>query len=85
MSDAPSSARTALVTGATGFLGLNLVRELTDGGWKVIALHRAGSELKYLRRFPVRLIEATLEADSLQRVVPDGLDALFHAAGDVSS
>lgn len=82
---APSSQRTALVTGATGFLGLNLVREFTDAGWEVIALHRPGSELKYLRRFPVRLIETTLEADPLQRVVPDGLDALVHAAADVSS
>lgn len=82
---APSSERTALVTGATGFLGVNLVREFTDAGWEVIALHRPGSELKYLRRFPVRLIEATLEAAPLQRVVPDGLDALVHAAADVSS
>jgi dihydroflavonol-4-reductase len=81
----PPSPRTALVTGATGFLGLNLVRQLTDAGWEVIALHRPGSELKYLSRFPVRLTEATLDADSLERAVPDGLDALFHAAADVSS
>jgi|EndMetStandDraft_8_1072994.scaffolds.fasta_scaffold04663_3 dihydroflavonol-4-reductase len=81
----PSPPRTALVTGATGFLGLNLVRQLTDAGWTVMALHRPGSELKYLRRFPVRLTEATLEADSLQRAVPDGLDAVFHTAADVSS
>jgi len=80
-----SAPRTALVTGATGFLGLNLVRQLTDAGWEVIALHRPGSELKYLSRFPVRLAEATMEAESLQRVVPPGLDALFHAAADVSS
>jgi dihydroflavonol-4-reductase len=80
-----SARRTALVTGATGFLGLNLVRQLTDAGWEVIALHRPGSELTYLRRFPVRLAEATLQAESLQRAVPDGLDALFHAAADISS
>ena len=78
--------RTALVTGATGFLGLNLVRELTDAGWDVIALHRRGSDLKYLRRFPVRLAEATLEDPaSLERAMPEGLDAAFHAAADLSS
>ena len=61
---APSFKRTALITGATGFLGLNLVRQFTDAGWEVIALHRPGSELKYLRRFPVRLIEATLSGST---------------------
>src|SRR4051812_49273552 len=76
----------ALVTGATGFLGLNLVRELTAGGWRVIALHRPNADLKYLRRFPVEPAVATLEdAASLDRAMPEGLDAVFHAAADLSS
>jgi dihydroflavonol-4-reductase len=76
----------ALVTGATGFLGLNLVRELTGAGWEVIAVHRHGSDLKHLRRFPVRLAEAALEDPaSLERAMPEGLDAVFHVAADLSS
>jgi nucleoside-diphosphate-sugar epimerase len=76
----------ALVSGATGFLGLNLVRELTGAGWEVIALHRCGSDLKHLRRFPVRLAQAALEdPDSLERATPEGLDAVFHTAADLSS
>ena len=35
--------RRALVTGATGFVGSHLVRHLTDAGWTVHALVRAGS------------------------------------------
>jgi dihydroflavonol-4-reductase len=76
----------ALVTGATGFLGLNLVRELTGAGWDVVALHRHGSDLKHLRRFPVRLAESALEDPaSLERATPEGLDAVFHTAADLSS
>jgi nucleoside-diphosphate-sugar epimerase len=76
----------ALVTGATGFLGLNIVRELTAAGWDVVALHRPRSDLKHLRRFPVRLAEAALEdAASLERATPEGLDAVFHTAADLSS
>jgi dihydroflavonol-4-reductase len=78
--------RVALVTGATGFLGLNLVRELTSTGWDVVALHRRGSDLKQLRRFPVLLAEAALEDPAaLERATPEGLDAVFHTAADLSS
>ncbi len=37
----PSAGRTAFVTGGTGFVGLNLVKELMIRGWDVTALHRA--------------------------------------------
>src|SRR5260370_19143789 len=77
--------RTAFVTGATGFLGPNLVAHLPELGWTVLALHRAQSNLTYLKRFPVHLVEGSVEdAASLERALPEGADAVFHAAGDVS-
>ena len=76
---------TAFVTGATGFLGLNLVSQLTALGWKVLALHRALSNLQYLKRFPVQMVEGSIEdAASLERVFPEGVDVVFHVAADVS-
>jgi len=77
--------KTAFVTGATGFLGLNLVQLLTERGWAVTALHRPSSNLTYLKRFPVTLAVGEIEeAASLERAMPEGLDAVFHVAGDVS-
>ena len=77
--------RTAFVTGATGFLGLNLVRQLSEAGWEVIALHRPQSDLKYLQRFPVRRAVAAIEdRTALEQAVPAGVEVIFHTAADVS-
>ena len=77
--------RTAFVTGATGFLGLNLVRQLCEAGWEVVALHRPQSDLKYLQRFPVRRAVAAIEdRDALEQAMPAGVDVVFHSAADVS-
>jgi nucleoside-diphosphate-sugar epimerase len=77
--------RVAFVTGATGFLGLNLVDSLTTAGWKVIALVRPTSDLTYLKRFPCELAEGSIEdAASLDRAVPRDAGVIFHVAGDVS-
>ena len=79
------SPKTAFVTGATGFLGLNLIAQLTALGWNVLALHRAQSKLQYLKRFPVQLAEGSIEdAASLERALPEDVDAVFHVAADVS-
>ena len=79
------SPKTAFVTGATGFLGLNLIGQLTDLGWKVFALHRTSSNLKYLQRFPVQLVEGSVEdGAALERAFPEGVTAVFHIAADVS-
>jgi len=78
-------ARTAFVTGATGFLGLNLVEALARESWRVLALHRAGSELKYLARLPAeRVVGDVGERASLERALPRGVDAVFHVAGDTN-
>ena len=77
--------KTAFVTGGTGFIGLNLVEHLTQSGWDVIALHRPNSRLTSLQKYPVRLVEGAIEgAASLERAMPEDVDAVFHVAGDVS-
>ena len=78
-------SKTAFVTGSTGFLGLNLVEKLTASGWDVTALHRAGSNLKSLSRFPAHRVQGAIEdADSIRAALPAGVHAVFHVAADVN-
>jgi nucleoside-diphosphate-sugar epimerase len=77
--------KTAFVTGSTGFLGLNLIEQLTQADWDVVALHRLNSNLSYLRNFPVETVEGDLTSlVSLRRAIPQGIDAVFHVAADTS-
>jgi dihydroflavonol-4-reductase len=77
--------RTAFVTGSTGFLGVNLIGQLVDQGWNVVALHRASSNLKYLQRFNVTRVQGIIEdLASLEAAMPQGVDVVFHTAADVS-
>ena len=34
------TGKTAFVTGASGFIGVNLVKQLGEAGWSVTAMHR---------------------------------------------
>ena len=77
--------RSAFVTGGTGFVGLNLIEQLVGQGWAVTALHRPTSDLRAIRRFPVRLVAGDLlDPASLRRAIPESVDALFHLAADIS-
>ncbi|MDJ0607872.1 MAG: NAD-dependent epimerase/dehydratase family protein [Kiloniellales bacterium] len=77
--------KTAFVTGATGFVGLNLVEQLVLADWDVVALHRPTSDLTVLSRFPVQLVQGDLlDPRSLERAVPSEVDAVFHVAADIS-
>jgi len=77
--------RTAFVTGGTGFVGSNLIEELIKSEWNVIALHRSASNLSRLRSWPVQLVEGALEKpDSFEQHIPEGVDAIFHVAGNIS-
>ncbi|MDO8420603.1 MAG: NAD-dependent epimerase/dehydratase family protein [Parvibaculum sp.] len=78
-------ARTAFVTGATGFVGLNLVQQLMAEGWDVTALHRSSSDLTFLSRFgPGLAVGEITDRASLFAAIPQGTDTLFHVAGNTS-
>src|SRR5271166_2231635 len=77
--------RTAFVTDATGFVGLNLVQMLMNQAWDVTALHRPSSDLRYLARFAPRLTVGSItDAESLQRGIPHRTDTVFHVAGNTN-
>ncbi|MFT4046092.1 MAG: NAD-dependent epimerase/dehydratase family protein [Solimonas sp.] len=78
--------KTAFVTGATGFVGLNLIDELHRRGWEIIALHRSSSDVAPLARYP-RLRRAfgdVTDHRTLRGVIPAGIDCVFHVAGNTS-
>jgi dihydroflavonol-4-reductase len=73
---------TALVTGATGFVGAAVVRALLREGWRVRALARPGSDRRNLQGLAVEVVTGDLsDRGSLDRAVAN-CTALFHVAAD---
>ncbi len=73
--------RTAFVTGASGFVGANLVRALLDRGWRVRALVRG--EAPSLAGLDVETVHGDLFAPELAGAMR-GCDAVFHLAATYS-
>ncbi|MGA0588284.1 NAD(P)H-binding protein [Dyella sp. KRB-257] len=75
---------TAFLTGASGFLGGHLLRELVAAGHRVRALSRwpeTDAAIAALGGTPVR--GSLADTDALPRAL-DGCEAVFHAAADTS-
>jgi dihydroflavonol-4-reductase len=69
-----------LVTGATGFIGGNVARELVKQGYDVKALIRKGNNLKAIQGLKLELIEGDLlDKLSLEKAL-NKCEALFHIA-----
>jgi dihydroflavonol-4-reductase len=78
-------ARTAFVTGGTGFLGRHVVEQLTHQGWHVTALHRESSDTRHVRALGATLALGSItDPESLARGMPADIDAAFHVAGNTS-
>lgn len=70
------------VTGATGFIGASLVRELLREGCHVRALVRPAANRKNLAGLDIEIFEGDLlDSGSLEKGLT-GCDTLFHAAAD---
>jgi dihydroflavonol-4-reductase len=72
----------ALVTGGTGFVGANVVRELLRAGATVRVLVRPSSDRRTLADLPVEIVEGDLlDRASLCRAVA-GVGEVYHVAAD---
>jgi len=70
----------ALVTGANGHIGANVVRELLANGYSVVALVREGSDLRGLEDLDVRIERGDVrDANAVARAI-DGATYVFHLA-----
>ena len=75
----------AFITGASGFVGRNMLDRLTAGDWEVTALYRPGRKPAWAERYAVHWAEGDLlSEDSLSRTLPPEVDAVFHVAADTS-
>jgi len=70
------------VTGATGFIGASIVRELLKDGREVRALIRAGSDTSNLAGLDVEFQRGDLRDHSSLVQGLKGCDVLYHAAAD---
>jgi dihydroflavonol-4-reductase len=77
--------RTALVTGATGFIGRHIVAGLLDRGVAVRAIVRSPGKAGHLAHDGVERVEGSLaEIAGWQQSIA-GCDAVFHCAGLVAA
>lgn len=77
------TGRVALVTGANGFIGSNLCRELTQLGLRVIGTVRHDSDLSLLEGLNVELVTTDLRCRRAIRL-PGEVGYIIHAAAPVS-
>ena len=78
--------RHAFVTGATGFLGRNLIEELVREDWNITALCLPTDKTEWLKQLRATIAIGNItDRESLVRAMPDSPDAVFHAAANTST
>ncbi len=76
---------TVLLTGASGFLGAHLLRELRLAGAEVRALSRRPESDAAIASLGGVLVRADVTDPDALRVAMRGVDAVFHAAADTNT
>lgn len=73
---------TALVTGATGFVGSAVARALLARGETVRVMARAGSDRRNLEGLKVEIVEGDLRDPDARRKAVQGTSSVYHVAAD---
>jgi nucleoside-diphosphate-sugar epimerase len=81
MTQSEHAAKNVLVTGATGFVGGNLVEALLAGGYTVTCLVRNTSKARFLQKQNVRLVEGELNDRASLQIAAREIHAVYHVAG----
>lgn len=72
------------VTGATGFIGGNLIRTLLDDGQQVRALIRSSSDRRNIDGLPIETVIGDLDNQQFLTDTVAGCDCVFHVAAHYS-
>jgi dihydroflavonol-4-reductase len=78
-------SRNVLVTGATGFIGSNLVRALSRKGYSVTCLVRKTSNIDALPKESIRLVIGDLSDAAAIREAGRTISIVFHLAGAIKA
>src|SRR6478736_10163601 len=73
-----------LITGASGFLGSNIVRELLEQGHTVNAMVEKGKPYPTLEGVPVKILEGNILDKSFLVSCMTGCDAVIHTAASTA-
>ncbi|MDO5056364.1 MAG: NAD-dependent epimerase/dehydratase family protein [Lautropia sp.] len=73
-----------LLTGATGFVGLNIVEALLEAGHDVVSYQRQGARRRYLDLLGPVVVEGELDDVRQLRHAMQDVDAVIHTAGMTS-
>jgi nucleoside-diphosphate-sugar epimerase len=78
--------RRAFVTGATGFLGRNLIEQLVREDWDIRALCLPTDKTEWLNRLGATIAIGNItDRESLVQAMTDSPDVVFHVAANTSS
>jgi dihydroflavonol-4-reductase len=77
-------SKRAMVTGATGFVGANLVRRLLERGFRVRVLARGGSDRRLLEGLDLEYARGDVRDLASMETAFRACDVVFHAAAYVS-
>jgi nucleoside-diphosphate-sugar epimerase len=81
----PTMPITALITGATGFIGSHLVEALVAKNWQVTCLVRPQSRTGFLENFPVNILRGLVDDRDFLTEAVKGQNYIFHLAARIRS